>query len=65
MDQLHEVFVLRIPSTGRWKFEVHRDGQEIGGGVGFEDQFEAIEGAQEAFGHLELRFVVQGPAQDP
>ena len=33
---------------------------EIGGGAGFADQFEAIEAAQEAFGHVEgLALVVQ------
>ena len=36
------------------------NGVEIGGGAGFADQFEAIEAAQEAFGHVEgLALVVQ------
>jgi hypothetical protein len=55
----HEAFILRT-KAGQWMFQVHRDGEEVGGGSGFADQFEAIEAAQEAFGHVEgMRFVVQ------
>ena len=39
----HEAFILRT-KAGQWMFQVHRDGVEIGGGAGFADQFEAIEG---------------------
>ena len=55
----HEAFILRT-KAGQWMFQVHCDGEEIGGGAGFANQFEAIEAAQEAFGHVEgLALVVQ------
>ena len=60
----HEAFILRT-KAGQWMFQVHRDGVEIGGGAGFADQFEAIEAAQEAFGHVEgLALVVQADPDD-
>lgn len=41
-------------------FQIHRDGEEIGGGAWFADQFEAIEAAQEAFAHVDgLELVIQ------
>lgn len=55
----YEAFILRT-KAGQWMFQVHCDGEEIGGGAGFADQFETIEAAQEAFGHIEgLALVVQ------
>ena len=55
----HEAFILRT-KAGQWMFQVHRDGEEIGGGAGFADQFEAIEAAQEAFAHVDgLELVIQ------
>ena len=48
----HKALILRAQS-GEWMFQVHRDDVEIGGGGGFVDHFEAIEMAQEAFGHIE------------
>ena len=55
----HEAFILRT-KAGQWMFQVHRDGEEIGGGSGFADQFEAIEAAQEAFAHVDgLELVIQ------
>ena len=32
----HEAFILRT-KAGQWMFQVHRDGEEIGGGAGFAD----------------------------
>ena len=55
----HEAFILRT-KAGQWMFQVHRDGEEIGGGGGFADQSEAIEAAQEAFAHVDgLELVIQ------
>lgn len=34
---VHEAFILRT-KAGQWMFQVHRDGEEIGGGAGFADQ---------------------------
>jgi len=46
-------------------FQVHRDGEEIGGGAGFADQYEAIEAAQEAFAHVDgLELVIQADQSD-
>lgn len=60
----HEAFILRT-KAGQWMFQVHRDGVVIGGGAGFANQFEAIEAAQEAFGHVEgLALVVQADPDD-
>lgn len=60
----HEAFILRTRS-GQWMFQVHQDGEEIGGGAGFADQFEAIEAAQEAFAHVDgLELVIQADRSD-
>lgn len=59
----HEAFILRT-KAGQWMFQVHCDGEEIGGGAGFADQYEAIEAAQEAFAHVDgLEFVIQADEQ--
>ena len=60
----HEAFILRT-KAGQWMFQVHCDGEEIGGGAGFADQFEAIEAAQDAFAHVErLEFVIRADGPD-
>jgi len=59
----HEAFILRT-KAGQWMFQVHRDGEEIGSGAGFADQYEAIEAAQEAFAHVDgLELVIQADEQ--
>ena len=60
----HEAFILRTKAE-QWMFQVHCDGEEIGGGAGFADQFEAIEAAQEAFAHVEsLPLVIQADTDE-
>lgn len=60
----HEAFILRS-KAGQWMFQVHEDGEEVGGGGGFADQFEAIEAAQEAFAHFDyLALVVQADTDE-
>ena len=60
----YEAFILRT-KAGQWMFQVHRDGEEIGGGAGFADQFDAIEAAQEAFAHVDgLELVIQADQSD-
>lgn len=60
----HEAFILRT-KAGQWMFQVHRDGEEIGGGAGFADQYEAIEAAQEVFAHVDgLELVIQADQPD-
>ncbi len=34
--------------AGQWAYEIHIDGELYCGGAGYESQFDAIEGAQEA-----------------
>jgi len=59
----HEAFILRT-KAGQWMFQVHCDGEEIGGGAGFADQYEAIEAAQDAFAHVDgLELVIQADEQ--
>lgn len=54
----YEAFILQTKS-GQWMFQIHCEGEEIGGEAGFADQFEAIEAAQESFGHVyDLAMVV-------
>jgi hypothetical protein len=60
----HEAFILRT-KAGQWMFQVHQNGEEVGGGGGFADQFEAIEAAQEAFSHVDrLELVVQADTDE-
>ena len=60
----HEAFILRTKAA-QWMLQVHRDGEEIGGGAGFVDQYEAIEAEQEAFAHVDgLELVIQADQPD-
>lgn len=46
--------------AGQWKYEIWIDGEEVSGGAGYENQFDAIEDALENNQHLEgLAMVIQ------
>ena len=58
----NHAFILQT-KTGHWKYEIWVDGEEVSGGAGYENQFDAIEEALENNQPLEgLAIVIQ---QDP
>jgi len=46
-QQPPQAFILKT-KAGQWTYEIHIDGELYCGGAGYENQFDAIEGAQEA-----------------
>ena len=42
-----QAFILKT-KVGQWAYEIHIDGELYCGGAGYESQFDATEGAQEA-----------------
>ena len=55
----NQAFILKT-SAGQWKYEIWVDGEEVSGGAGYADQYEAIEDALENNQHLEgLAMVIQ------
>lgn len=52
-----QAFLLKT-KAGQWAFEVEKDGEILGGGGGYADEFEALEGAQDAFPYLHLKAVI-------
>ena len=46
-QQPPQAFILKT-KAGQWAYEIHIDGELYCGGAGYESQFDAIEGAQEA-----------------
>jgi hypothetical protein len=58
-----KVFVM-LSKAGHWMYEVVRDHDEqvLGGGGGFDDEFEAFNEACEQFGHLDLEVVIRTDA---
>jgi len=55
----NQAFILKTVA-GQWKYEIWIDGEEVSGGAGYENQFDAIEDALENNQHLEgLAMVIQ------
>jgi hypothetical protein len=55
----NQAFILKT-RAGQWKYEIWIDGEEVSGGAGYENQFDAIEDALENNQHLEgLAMVIQ------
>lgn len=55
----NQAFILKT-GAGQWKYEIWIDGEEVSGGAGYENQFDAIEDALENNQHLEgLAMVIQ------
>ena len=48
----NQAFILKT-KAGQWKYEIWIDGEEVSGGAGYANQFDAIEGAMENNRHLE------------
>jgi hypothetical protein len=48
----NQAFILKT-KAGQWKYEIWIDGEEVSGGAGYANQFDAIEGAMENNQHLE------------
>lgn len=48
----NQAFILKT-KIGQWKYEIWIDGEEVSGGAGYANQFDAIEGAMENNQHLE------------
>ena len=55
----NQAFILKT-KAGQWKYEIWIDGEEVSGGAGYANQFDAIEGAMESNQHLEgLEMVIR------
>lgn len=48
----NQAFILKT-KAGQWKYEIWVDGEEVSGGAGYANQFDAIEGAMDNNQHLE------------
>ncbi|MBA2960700.1 MULTISPECIES: hypothetical protein [Ramlibacter] len=56
-----QVFLMRS-KAGHWMFEVRGpDDQVMGGGGGYEDAFEALDAAEDAFPGCDMKWVIQQP----
>lgn len=59
----HGKAYLMRSKAGHWMFEVRDEADQVrGGGGGYEDEWEALEGAQEAFPYMDLDSVIKTEA---